>query len=61
MQAKRQYFMGCKLKVTIKSAKKFYNLYSLQKIKGAFKPTSSWGPRDAALNAKYKEYIRTID
>ncbi|KAL7022830.1 hypothetical protein ACKWTF_012398 [Chironomus riparius] len=31
------------------------------KIKGAFKPTSNWGPRDSALNAKYKEYIRTID
>lgn len=28
-----------------------------QKFKGAFKPTDSWGPREATLNAKYKEFI----
>jgi hypothetical protein len=33
----------------------------LQKIKGAFQPTSNWGPREPSLNAKYKEFIKSTD
>lgn len=37
-----------------------FNLFQ-QKIKGAFRPTPNWGPRDASLNAKYKEFINSTD
>lgn len=43
---------------SFKSVGSNVEISSSQKIKGAFKPTSHWGPRDEKLHAEYLIYMR---